>query len=143
MFPLRKSLSAAASNSGMTFTSLFALLSSSLAMSVTGGGLTPYEARAAQAAVAGLFGDEAAAAELERATPYSARPSVHLIPAQPIRAPAIEQVQFSEVVDDLGLLGAPNDIRVLATADQPQLVIQEEHASGGRAEFVLAAASVR
>jgi|GEM_PF-3540127 len=123
MFPiqpvLKRSLDAARHNGGMTFTAAAALVSSSFAMSVTGGGLTAYEARAIQATVASAFGNEAAAAELERATPYSTAPAVHLIPMQPINFVAAEQPapRNGDLLGGPALGPALDRARVLTVAD--------------------------
>lgn len=136
----------------MTFTALMAVVSSSFAMSVTGGGLTAYEARAIQASVASAFGNEAAAAELERATPYSTAPAVHLIPMRPIVFSTAE-----ESADLNGeLLGGPplQSARVFAIASAQAPMPIEEACAGDAtlcaapdslpadADFELAAASV-
>ncbi|HYD86401.1 MAG TPA: hypothetical protein VEA80_02900 [Vitreimonas sp.] len=132
MFPikptLKRSLDAARNNSGMTFTSLMALVSSSFGMSVTGGGLTAYEARAMTATVASMFGDQAAAAELERATPYSTASAVHLIPLQPIAFTLAEDARGP----DGELLGGPplERARVFAVADAQALAIAPACADG-------------
>jgi len=95
----------------MTFVSAMALASSSFFMSVTGGGLQPHEVRAIEAAMLGLVGNEAAAAELERATPYIGRTSVHLVPLQPIELP--DELRHEAAND---LLGGSEDAS-LAAAD--------------------------
>ncbi|MBC7768083.1 MAG: hypothetical protein H7124_04800 [Phycisphaerales bacterium] len=101
---LRRSLAAARNNSAMTFTSMMALITTSMFMSVTGGGLQPHETRAVQSTFASWLGDSAAAAELERATPYSTARAVHLIPLLPINF--AETTVAPQIFDD-GLLGGP------------------------------------
>lgn len=109
-----------ASQRGAVRTSLTALLCSSLFMSVTGGGLKPYEARAIQAAFASLIGQEAAAHALSAdidAMPVRTK-VVHLIPAH-LPGPPVD-VDMALLGGDL--LGGPLAGEAPRLPDLPRVI---------------------
>lgn len=102
--PLRRhALRPALNHGGVTFTVVMALTLSTMFMSITGGALTSYERQTLQTAFVGVVLGNAEAQERLTAdadAPYIPRPSVHLVPLEPIALPG------PPLDADVALLGA-------------------------------------
>ena len=99
----RHALRPALNHGGVTFTVVMALTLSTMFMSVTGGALTSYERVTLETAFVGVVLGNAEARERLTAdadAPYIPRPSVRLVPLQPIALPG------PPVDADVALLGA-------------------------------------
>lgn len=99
----RHALRPALNHGGVTFTVVMALTISTMFMSITGGALTSYERQTLQTAFVGVVLGNAEAQERLTAdadAPYIPRPSVHLVPLEPIALPG------PPLDADVALLGA-------------------------------------
>jgi hypothetical protein len=99
----RHALRPALNHGGVTFTVVMALTLSTMFMSITGGALTSYERQTLETAFVGVvLGNAEARYRLtaDADAPYFPRPSVRLVPLEPIALPGLP------VDADVALLGA-------------------------------------